>query len=72
VEELETFDEVGACGTAAVITPIRKIVDLDNNKFYDFSNDNKPGPISTQLYDHLTAVQFGDEPDKWEWIKFID
>lgn len=72
VEELESFTEVGACGTAAVITPIRKIVDVDNNKFYDYSNDNKPGPISTQLYERLTAIQFGDEPDKFGWMQFVE
>lgn len=72
VEELESFAEVGACGTAAVITPIRKIVDVDNNKFYDYSNDNKPGPISSQLYERLTAIQFGDEPDKFGWIQFVE
>lgn len=72
VEELETFEEVGACGTAAVITPIRKIVDVENNKFYDYSNDNKPGPMSTKLYDHLVAIQLGDEPDKFGWIKFVE
>ena len=72
VEELETFEEVGACGTAAVITPIQKIVDVDNNKFYDYSNDNKPGEISTKLYNHLVAIQFGDEVDKHNWIQFVD
>ncbi|HBH47375.1 MAG TPA: branched chain amino acid aminotransferase [Bacteroidales bacterium] len=72
VDELDSFEEVGACGTAAVITPIRKIVDTDNNKFYDYSNDNKPGPISTQLYEHLVAVQFGDEEDKHGWVRILD
>ncbi len=72
VTELEEFDEVGACGTAAVITPIRKIVDPELNKFYDYSMDNKPGPICTKLYNHITAIQFGDEPDKHGWIKIID
>lgn len=72
VEELESFEEVGACGTAAVITPIRKIVDVDNNKFFDYSNDNKPGPISTKLYNHLTAIQLGDEADKFGWVTFVE
>ena len=72
VTELESFEEVGACGTAAVITPIRKIVDPDLNKFYDYSTDNKPGPISTKLYEHLTAIQFGDEEDKHGWVKHVE
>lgn len=72
LEEIETFEEAGACGTAAVITPIRKIVDTDNNKIYNFSKDNKPGPLSTQLYNHLVNIQFGDEADKHGWVTFVE
>lgn len=72
VEELDSFSEVGACGTAAVITPIRKVVDTDNNKIYEYGKDNKPGEISTKLYNKLTSIQFGDEPDKHGWISFVD
>lgn len=71
VEELQEFNEVGACGTAAVITPVRKVIDPDNNKIYDYCKDNKPGPVSTQLYNKLTAIQFGDEPDKHNWVRII-
>ena len=46
-EELETFEEAGACGTAAVISPISYIDDLDTGKRYSFSET--PGPISTRL-----------------------
>lgn len=45
-EELSTFEEAGACGTAAVISPIRKIDDLENHKSYVISKDGKPGPWS--------------------------
>lgn len=45
-EELETFEEAGACGTAAVISPIERIDDLENNKSYVIAKDGKPGPIS--------------------------
>ncbi len=48
-DEVPSFEEVGACGTAAVITPIRKIVDPDTNKIYEFCCDGKPGPVSTKL-----------------------
>ena len=41
-EELETFEEAGACGTAAVISPIQRIDDLENNKSYVISKDGKP------------------------------
>lgn len=72
VEELESFEEVGACGTAAVITPIRKIVDTDENKIFTYSEDGNPGKVSTQIYNHLTAIQFGDVEDKHGWITFLD
>ena len=71
-EELSTFEEVGACGTAAVISPIERLDDLDNNKSYVFSKDGKPGPISTKLYNKLRAIQYGDEPDTHGWITFVE
>ncbi|MBN2275650.1 MAG: branched-chain amino acid aminotransferase [Bacteroidales bacterium] len=72
VDELNTFDEVGACGTAAVITPIRKIVDPDLNVFYEYCKDGHPGPVSTRLYKRLTAIQYGDEEDQFHWIDYIE
>ena len=42
VEELETFEEAGACGTASVISPIQRIDDLENGKSYVISKDGKP------------------------------
>lgn len=72
IDELETFEEVGACGTAAVIAPIRKIVDPDMNRIYEFCSDGKPGPVVTRLYNKLQAIQYGDEPDNHGWVEFID
>jgi branched-chain amino acid aminotransferase len=71
VEELSSFDEVGACGTAAVITPIRKIVDPDLNTFYEYCKDGNPGPLSTKLYNSITATQNGDANDPFNWIDFV-
>ncbi|MGL4519635.1 MAG: branched-chain amino acid aminotransferase [Phocaeicola sp.] len=71
-EELDTFEEAGACGTAAVISPIQRIDDLDNNKSYVISKDGKPGPVSTKLYNKLRAIQYGDEPDTHGWVTFVD
>ncbi|MGL4851970.1 MAG: branched-chain amino acid aminotransferase [Phocaeicola sp.] len=71
-EELETFEEAGACGTAAVISPIERIDDVDNNKSYVISKDGKPGPISTKLYKKLRAIQYGDEPDTHGWVVMLD
>ena len=71
-DEIGTFDEAGACGTAAVISPIARIDDLDENKSYIFSKDGKPGPICEKLYNKLRAIQYGDEPDTHKWITIVE
>jgi len=71
-EELETFEEAGACGTAAVISPILRIDDITENKTYHFCKDGKAGPISEKLYNKLRAIQYGDEPDKHGWVTIIE
>jgi len=72
IEELATFEEAGACGTAAVISPVSRIDDLDENKSYVFSEDGQPGPVSLKLYNKLRAIQYGDEEDKFGWITIIE
>ncbi len=70
-EELATFEEAGACGTAAVISPISYIDDLDTNQRFTFSKDGKPGPISTKLYNKLRGIQYGTEEDIHGWTKVV-
>jgi branched-chain amino acid aminotransferase len=72
VEELTTFEEAGACGTAAVISPISRIDDLSENRTYEFSKDGKAGPICERLYNKLRAIQYGDEPDKYGWVTVVE
>ena len=72
VEELATFEEAGACGTAAVISPVSRIDDLDENKSYVFSKDGEPGPTSLKLYNKLRAIQYGDEADKYGWVTVVE
>jgi branched-chain amino acid aminotransferase len=72
VEELTTFEEAGACGTAAVISPISQIDDLSENRTYEFSKDGKAGPICERLYNKLRAIQYGDEPDKYGWVTVVE
>ena len=72
LEELSTFEEAAECGTAAVVTPISKIDDLDEDKSYVFSTDGNPGPVCEKLYDKLRAIQCGDEPDPYGWVKIIE
>ena len=71
-EELDTFDEVGACGTAAVISPIKSITDPLNGKIYKYCNDDNPGKISLKLYEKLVAIQNGDEPDLHGWVEVVE
>jgi len=71
VEELDTFEEVGACGTAAVISPIIKIVDIHTGKIFEYCKDGKPGPVSLKLYQKLQAIQHGDEPDIYGWTDIV-
>ena len=72
VEELETFEEAGACGTAAVISPIERVDDLDLKKSYIISKDGKPGPLSIKLYERLRAIQYGDYPDTHGWVRIYE
>lgn len=72
VDELASFDEAGACGTAAVISPIARIDDLDTGRQYVYSTDGKAGAISEKLYNKLRAIQYGDAPDSHSWVHFIE
>lgn len=72
VEELEEFDEVGACGTAAIISPIKRIYDRETGKIYDYCKDGKAGPVSTKLYNKLRAIQYGEEPDTHNWCTVVE
>ena len=70
VSELETFREVGECGTAAVITPVGKIFDPQTNRIYDYGSE--AGPVSAKLYNLLRGIQYGDAPDTHNWVEFVD
>ena len=65
INELDKFAEAGACGTAAVISPIGGIQYGDD--FHVFYSETEVGPITKRLYDELTGIQFGDveAPEGW-------
>jgi branched-chain amino acid aminotransferase len=71
-EELATFEEVGACGTAAVISPIKKIYDDQSGETFEYCKDGKAGCKSEALYKKLQAIQYGDEADTYGWISFVE
>jgi branched-chain amino acid aminotransferase len=72
IEELAEFEEVGACGTAAVITPIRKVVDVEKDITFSYGDPSKAGPITTRLYDTLVGIQYGVIEDSFAWTKILD
>ena len=72
ITELAEFDEVGACGTAAVIMPVKKIVDRESGKIYEYCKDGKAGKISTKLYETLRGIQYGEITDKHHWNTLVE
>jgi branched-chain amino acid aminotransferase len=72
IDELDSFEEVGACGTAAIISPIGEINDLETGKVYKFCKDGKPGEISTKLYNTLIDIQYGNLPDPHGWVEIVE
>ena len=65
VEELESFEECGACGTAAVISPIGYIYDMQTEKSYDYGDE--VGKNCMELYTRLQDIQYGRAEDKYDW-----
>ncbi|MCQ2055331.1 MAG: branched-chain amino acid aminotransferase [Fibrobacter sp.] len=71
-EELAEFSETAECGTAAVITPIKKIVDPVAGREFTYGDGVNPGPVCTKLYEAYTAIQFGEAPDPFGWTEVVD
>ncbi|MEW6525786.1 MAG: branched-chain amino acid aminotransferase [Spirochaetota bacterium] len=69
IDEVEHFDEVGAVGTAAVITPVCSIHYRD--KVFTFCDEEKAGPTITKLYEYLTKLQTGEIKDSFGWLHEI-
>ncbi len=65
-EEVEDFAECGLCGTAAVISPVGKIVDHGREICFPSGMDHM-GPVTQKLYDTLTGIQMGriKAPEGW-------
>ncbi len=66
IEKLDEFAEAGACGTAAVITPIGGIKVKD--KLHVFHSETEVGPVTKKLYDTLVGIQKGDVEAPEGWI----
>ena len=66
VDKLDEFKEAGACGTAAVITPIGGIEYKGN--LHVFHSETEVGPVTKKLYETLCGIQFGDVEAPEGWI----
>jgi len=66
INQLEDYKEAGACGTAAVVTPVGSIT--VNDKEHVFYSKDEAGPITQRLYDELVGIQFGDVAAPEGWI----
>ncbi len=70
-DEIKDFAECGLCGTAAVISPVGKIVDHGKEICLP-SGMKEMGPVTKKLYDTLTGIQMGRIKAPKGWIKVIE
>lgn len=70
-DEVKDFAECGLCGTAAVISPVGKIVDHGKEICFP-SGMEKMGPVIQKLYDTLTGIQMGRIEGPEGWLKVIE
>lgn len=66
IASLADWSEAGACGTAAVITPIGGIQHQD--QFHVFHSETDIGPVTRKLYDELVGIQYGDREAPKGWV----
>jgi len=69
INQLDEFSEAGACGTAAVISPIAGI--MYHGKYHVFYSETEVGPITKQLYRYLLDIQFGDMEAPKGWVTIL-
>lgn len=67
IDELEDFNEVLACGTAVVVTPVGSLTSVGKGDANKFEFSQEVGPITQQLYDRVRAIQSGEKEDKYGW-----
>ena len=72
VEELASFEEAGACGTAAVISPIGYVFDIDTEEKITYGDGQTVGATCKALYDRLQDIQYGRAEDKFGWTLEVE
>ncbi len=69
IEELAELSEVGACGTAVVITPIFSV--QYGSRLFTFGKEDEAGPTLTRLYTEIQKIQYGEIPDRHGWMHVV-
>ena len=72
LDEVHNFKEMGLCGTAAVISPVRCINDHGKEIVFEDNNHGVMGPVLQKIYDTLTGIQMGRIEAPEGWICTID
>lgn len=70
IDEIGEFEEAGACGTAAVISPIESVYDLDTDVKVTYGTE--VGKTSLALYNRLQDIQYGRAEDKFGWNIIVE
>lgn len=70
VDQLDRFVEAGACGTAAVITPIGSITTGETKQV--FYSETEVGPTIKRLYEELVGIQYGDIDGPAGWVQTVE
>lgn len=64
-DELASFSEIGACGTAVVVTPVCEIRRGDT--VIRIGSESGCGPVLQRLYERVQGIQYGELPDQHGW-----
>lgn len=69
IDQIDHISEAGACGTAAIITPVGTITRYGERIV--LPHHETMGPVTQKLYDNLIGIQFGDLDDPKDWIVIL-
>lgn len=69
--EFDSFNEMAACGTAAVLSPVGKVW-FDGDWHELQGGAEQPGPVMQSLYDALVGIQKGERPDPYGWLHEVE
>jgi branched-chain amino acid aminotransferase len=70
IAELPTFEECGACGTGAIITPLSNVFDPQTGEKIHYTDET--GPVLLDLYNTFQDIQYGRAEDKFGWCVLVE